>query len=330
MGFWGSFVVHRGEALLWELLPDVRELRDADLMYDRVGGEWQVSRVWASSGDLPENFLTDLRDGTGAPVLAADILDSDAAYVHAIGVRTPFWDTWLEIDGAIGHVLPPPAPFDDDDNFLGDDWVDPEYEREAAATKERMLAETLTAAAAASAALAWAAEAGLTPAPAAEIETALAEEEQFVEDQFFTVLNRLGIRTRDIPSPPTVTEVLTGLIGRRLRGISEVAHQPVRGERRTHPAAPDLLWRFDDHPAVIACGCRDELDLRIADTAGSASEPAGQILDVALVFEGSYPDVHGVVLRLADREVALRSTGGRWEPNLEGERTRRGGWLADR
>jgi hypothetical protein len=250
--------------------------------------------------------------------------------VHAVGVRTPFWDTWLEIDGAIGHVLVPPSPFDEDDNYLGDDWVDPEYEQEAAATKERMLAETFTGAAAASAAIAWAVEAGLTPAPAAEVEAALAEEEQFVEEQFFTVLNLLGLRTRDIPSPPTVPDVLKAFVGRRLTGISEIAHQPVRGEHLTHADAPDLLWQFENHPAVIACGCRDELDLRIADvSAPPASAPAGTVLEVALVFEGLYPDVHGVVVRLADEEVAVRSAGGRWEWNLDGERTRRGGWLAD-
>ena len=202
MGFWGSFVVHRGAAPLGDLLPEVAAVRDAEVLYDGVAGAWQITRMWASSGDLPETFLTQLRDATGAPVLAADILDSDAAYVHALGARTPFWDTWLEIDGAIGHVLTPPAPFDEDDNYLGDDWVDPEYEREAAATKERMLAETLTGAAAASAAVAWAAEAGLMPATVAEVEAALGEEETFVEDQFFTLINRLGITTRDATAPP--------------------------------------------------------------------------------------------------------------------------------
>jgi hypothetical protein len=45
MGFWGTFVVHRGGRLLWELLPDVTALSDAELCFDRVSGNWQVTRV---------------------------------------------------------------------------------------------------------------------------------------------------------------------------------------------------------------------------------------------------------------------------------------------
>ncbi|MEV4708139.1 hypothetical protein [Actinoplanes sp. NPDC049316] len=195
MGFWGSFVVRRGAAPLSELLPGIKELRDTDPADDIVRGPWRISRLWASSGDLPDTFLTDLRDATAAPVLAADILDSDAAYVHAVGLRTPFWDTWLEIDGAVAHLVLPPSPFDDDGNFLGDDWVDPEYEAEAAEAKQKMLAETFTGTAAAEAAVAWADEAGLNPSPATEVAAALAREETFAESRFFALLGTLGLDT---------------------------------------------------------------------------------------------------------------------------------------
>lgn len=56
MGFWGSYVVHRGEALVWDLLPEVPDLRDGDLEYDQVSGGSQVTRIGASSGDLPAGF----------------------------------------------------------------------------------------------------------------------------------------------------------------------------------------------------------------------------------------------------------------------------------
>ncbi|MDI6105935.1 hypothetical protein QLQ12_45935 [Actinoplanes sp. NEAU-A12] len=175
------------------MLPEVSELQDSDPECSQLSGGWQLTRIWASASDLPDTFLTDLRDATGAPVLAADILDSSAAYVDAVGVGTPFWDTWLNIDSAVGYTAPGPSPFDEDGNYLGDGWVDPEYEAEATAIKERMLAETLSGTAAATAAVAWALEAGLSPAPVAEVEAALTATEVFVEDQFFAVLNRLGI-----------------------------------------------------------------------------------------------------------------------------------------
>ncbi|SDT29194.1 hypothetical protein [Actinoplanes derwentensis] len=41
----------------------------------------------------------------------------------------------------------------------------------------------------------WAREAGLNPAPVAAVELALAATDVFVEDQFFVVLDRLGIGT---------------------------------------------------------------------------------------------------------------------------------------
>ncbi|SNT12092.1 hypothetical protein [Actinoplanes regularis] len=126
-------------------------------------------------------------------MLAADVIDSSAAYVDAIGVRTPLWATWLNIDSAVGYTVLASSPFDEGGNYLGDDWVDPEYEAEAAAAKKRMLAETLSGTAAATAAVAWAREGGLSPAPVAEVETALTTTEVFVGDQFFEVLNRLGI-----------------------------------------------------------------------------------------------------------------------------------------
>ncbi|GGN87430.1 hypothetical protein GCM10010112_70070 [Actinoplanes lobatus] len=334
MGFWGSYVIHRGEALVWDLLPEVPELRDGDLEYDQVSGGWQVTRIWASSGDLPDTFLTDLRDATGAPVLAADILDSSAAYVHAVGVGTPFWDTWLDIDAAVAYSALPSSPFDEDGNHLGDDWVDPKYEAEAAATRQRMLAETLSGAAAAAAAVAWAREAGLSPAPVAAVEAVLATTGTFVEDQFFTVLNRLGVDTFAVPARPTVAELLSGLIGHRLEGVDVVAHQPVRGEHLSHAAAPDLLWRFGDHPLLISCGCRHEVELRsvtVSPGQGSAYDPAeafvGARLSGAAPLFGKYAQAEGAVLRFGEGDLVIRSAGGDWAATLDdGVHPRR--WLS--
>jgi hypothetical protein len=91
VGFWGTFVVHRGERLLWELLPEVSELDGAKLCYDGVAGDWQVTQVFVRLDRLPGGFLTAVRDTTAAPVLAADVLDSDAALVTALGRHAPGW-----------------------------------------------------------------------------------------------------------------------------------------------------------------------------------------------------------------------------------------------
>ena len=324
MGFCGSYVIHRGESLVWDLLPEVPALRDGDLEYDQVAGGWQVTRIWASSADLPDTFLTDLRDATEAPVLAADILDSSAAYVHAVGVRTPFWDTWLNIDSAVGYSVLAESPFDKDGNYLGADWVDPQSDPTAAAAKRDMRAETRSGAGAATAAVAWAREAGLSPASAAEVEAALAATETFAEDQFFAVLNRLGVDTNAVPAPPTLAELLTGLIGHPLQGVDVIAHQPVRGEHLSHAAAPDLLWRFDDHPPLVSCGCRDEMELRPVTVSpdqrapyGPAAAFVGARLTGAAPLFGKYAQAEGAVLRFGDRDLVVRSTGGDWVTTLD-------------
>ncbi|HEX8628675.1 MAG TPA: hypothetical protein VF755_10945 [Catenuloplanes sp.] len=333
MGFWGSFVVHRGEALVWDLLPEVPALHDGDLEYDQISGGWQVTRIWLSSGDLPDTFLTDLRDATGAPVLAANILDSSTAYVHAVGVRTPFWDTWLNIDSAVGHSVLPASPFDEDGNYLGDDWEDPHYEAEAAAAKQKMLAETLSGTAAATAAVAWARDAGLSAAPVAAVQAALATTETFVEEQFFAVLNRLGVDTNAVPPQPTLAELLTGLIGHRLQGIDVIAHQPVRGEHLSHAAAPDLLWHFGDHPLMISCGCRDEMEMRPVTASPdqrSPYGPAAAFVDARLTgaapLYGKYAQAEGAVLRFSERDLVVRPTSGDWVTTLD-DSVRPGPWL---
>ena len=88
MGFWGTFIVHRGQRRLAELLPDVDAFRDAILCYDGVCGDWQVTRVFATTAQLPPDYLVALREATGAPVLAADVMDSDAALVRGLSRHT--------------------------------------------------------------------------------------------------------------------------------------------------------------------------------------------------------------------------------------------------
>lgn len=173
MGFWGGYVVHRGEALVWDLLPEVPELRDGDLEHDQVSGDWQVTRIRASSGDLP---------------------------------------------------------------------------------------------------------------------------------------------TRSSPTCGT------------------------RPGRRCWPptsAAPDLLWRFGDHPLVLSCGCRDEMELRPVTAPPdqrSAYAPAAAFatarLTAAAPLFGKYaPQAEGIVLRFGEQDLVVRATGGAWVTTLD-DTLHRGNWLS--
>jgi hypothetical protein len=193
MGFWGTFVVYRGSEPLPALLPSVMAARDADRLDDPCAPQWQIWRVWNSSGQLPDDTLEILGAATGAPVLAGQVMDSDAVHVFGLGDRSGRWTAWLQIDGAIGHLEPAPAPFDEDDNYLGDDWTDPEYELEAAALRERLLVEAPGGQAGARRALEWAAEAGLTSQSAEAVPIVLDDGEVFAEDLFFRLLTALGV-----------------------------------------------------------------------------------------------------------------------------------------
>jgi hypothetical protein len=166
MGYSGWLVVHRGDH------------------------GWSLSRV---GYDQPPDHLTRLRDDSGAPVLAAEILDSSAAYVEGLGLSSPDWHVWLQLDSAMAYLITPPAPFDDDDNYLGDDWSDPQYEREVADRKAQLLAAQPPDPAAS--ARAWALDAGLTPHHPDEVRRVLiADRDTFVEDQFRDLLTAVGLK----------------------------------------------------------------------------------------------------------------------------------------
>lgn len=85
------------------------------------------------------------------------------------------------------------APFDEEGNYLGDDWTDPTYEAEVAALRARVLAEAPGGLQGAHAAIAWAVEARLEPDTAETIATVLSANETFAEDQFFQLLDRIGL-----------------------------------------------------------------------------------------------------------------------------------------
>lgn len=177
VGFWGTLVVHRGERLLWELLPQIRQVDDAELCYDGVARDWQVTRVFPNLERLPRDVVATVRGASGASVLAASVWDSDAAYVVGMGLRTPDWRTWLRLDLIIDHAA--------------------DYEQ----AKASMLAEASGGTIAASAAFAWATEAGLELGSVDEVTGAFDGDDTLVEDLFS------GCSTGSA-SPPTMVRNL--------------------------------------------------------------------------------------------------------------------------
>ncbi|WP_144122834.1 hypothetical protein [Catellatospora sichuanensis] len=330
MGFWGTFVVHRDQRLLADLLPDVAAEADLGLCYDGVSGGWQVTRVHAGYDELPPGFLAELRDLTAAPVLAADVMDSDAALVTALGLDAPGWQAWLQLDGAIGHLEPPPSPFTEDGTYLGDGWCDPDYERHADEVRARILAETPGGTVAAAAAIGWAHEAGLQPGTLEDVTAALQGHEVFVEDLFYLLINRLGIATDEVELPErlSVHEHLLGLLGRKLTAIAVTAHQPVRGEQLVFDDMFDICLCFEGAPTVTACACGGEFSLArqpdddrtgICEQHGDASTPqalaaaVGRQLTDAAVISGRYVPTHaGVVLRFGDQDCFIAAIDGQW------------------
>jgi hypothetical protein len=146
MGYTGRVVLARGDG--WA--------GDADeLSRDRFSGGW---RAIAFDGD-PRLPLQALADRTGAPVLAAFIMDSDCADVTAASPAGRSWHAYLHEHTALEYGAP---ELDD-------------------TTDDRVGAAT-----------AWAIEAGLTPDREA-IAEALAGHDTFVENTLAGLFAALGL-----------------------------------------------------------------------------------------------------------------------------------------
>jgi hypothetical protein len=327
MGFWGTLVVHRGEPLLAELLPDIEEVHEAELDYDRVNGDWQVSRVHVGLQDLPADVLPRLRDATGAPVLAAEVFASDGAFVHGLGARVEC-RAWLQLDGALGYLLTP-YTIDGDDS---------EYVRENDELRARILAETPGGAVAAAAAIEWAHEAGLTPAGLDEVTALFDGGSVFVEEHFIKLINSLGLDTATVepPTPLVPFDALRERYGHRLGGVDRVPHPP-RRQQLAPRGATDLRLRFEGLPPVILCSCT-EWTVLLPETE-SEGEPfgepfahvLGQPLTAAATLAKGRPFC-GLALRFGDTAIWFAQVDGDWVTDEAGLRSRGFEivpWLAD-
>jgi hypothetical protein len=196
MGLWGTFVVLHTDEPLAQTFPAVEAVQKSELRDGPWTAGWQVWLCETRFGELPGDFPDQLRAATGAPALTGLVLDSSAVHVVATGVLTPPWEVWLELDKAMGYLLTPPAPFDENGSFLGDDWRDPEHEAAVEQTRREILAEAPGGVLGARAAIAWARDAGLVPDTIEAVADVLDGSETFAEDLFFRLLRRLGLNSR--------------------------------------------------------------------------------------------------------------------------------------
>lgn len=176
MGFWGHIVAVRSTRPAAEL-PVLRNNPawasggdgDYDIRHVAEGG-WQIVDVHSHEA-LP---LDALAHDSGAPVLAAYILDSDGANLTGFGPASGLWEGWIGPGGSSCYAI--------DDPYAADEAAfDAAEARIRAELPER-----------ARQAVAWAEEAGLTPAPDAVL-AAMQGHETFAEDLFFSVLAALGV-----------------------------------------------------------------------------------------------------------------------------------------
>ncbi|MFE9439600.1 hypothetical protein ACFYO2_11400 [Streptomyces sp. NPDC006602] len=168
MGYWGYFVVGRGERPLAEreALAGVKGL---SLRASAPGG-WQVWEYPSGDGDV--GSMNGLAVETGAPALFGYVMDSATAVVEAAGPESGAWTTCLA-----RAVMATYLGADREGLTVEDYFLDP---RDAA---ER--------------AVAWAAEAGHEAAaePVYEVLTADSDPAAglLAENLFFRLLDRLGV-----------------------------------------------------------------------------------------------------------------------------------------
>ncbi|MFE3034630.1 hypothetical protein ACFXKY_23675 [Streptomyces canus] len=164
MGYWGYFVVGRGERPLVEL----DALADAEgmVLRESAPGGWQVWEYANSEGDV--GSMNALALETGSPALFGYVMDSASVVLEAAGPESGAWTTCLARAAMAGYIG------DGEDGLtLEDYFLEP---RDAAAR-----------------AVAWAAEAGHEVAEEPLLDVLNAEPDPLAENLFFRMLDRLGV-----------------------------------------------------------------------------------------------------------------------------------------
>ncbi|MFD8937018.1 hypothetical protein ACFV0R_17510 [Streptomyces sp. NPDC059578] len=165
MGYWGYYVVGRGEQPLdgTDALAAVRG--ELGLLERRADG-WQVWECRDGEEGTSIGSMNALASETGAPALFGYVMDSACVVVEAAAPRGGGWTACLDRASMADHI-------GGDERALEDYFLVPED--------------------AADRAVAWAAEAGLTVTAGPLVEVLSAPAEPSAEELFFRFLERLGV-----------------------------------------------------------------------------------------------------------------------------------------
>ncbi|MBH1935911.1 hypothetical protein I5Q34_16815 [Streptomyces sp. AV19] len=179
MRFWGYLLVGRREGRALPDSPVLRPNRHHLLPTASFGDGWQL---WhhprrPELGDL-DALVRALADETGAPALAAYVMESDCAVVSGAGPGGAPWSACLGRRALAGYMA---------DTGLALDELFPDPRAAAAHCSD------------------WAAAAGHTADPAELAAVLAAEAAPSVEDLFEDLLARLGIEGGRRPGPPPPT-----------------------------------------------------------------------------------------------------------------------------
>ncbi|MCT7354653.1 hypothetical protein N4P33_21190 [Streptomyces sp. 15-116A] len=166
MGFWGYFVVGRGERPLAELDALAGAAQGMTLRTSAPDG-WQVWEYPSGGGDIGN--MNDVARETGAPALFGYVMDSDCVVVEAAAPESGAWTTCLARTAMAGYI----GGGGEEELTLEDYFLEP---RDAA---DR--------------AVDWAAEAGHTVSAAELVEVLSADPDPVAENLFFRLLDRLGV-----------------------------------------------------------------------------------------------------------------------------------------
>ncbi|MBL3667880.1 hypothetical protein JL475_18170 [Streptomyces sp. M2CJ-2] len=189
MGYWGYFVVGRGERPLAEL-DALAGARGMTLRTSAPGG-WQIWEY--PSGDGGIGSMNDLAGQTGAPALFGYVMDSACVVVEAAAPESGAWTTCL-VRAAMADYLGAGAGGGQDGG--NQDGVERDGVEREGLTLEDYFLEPRDAA---DRAVEWAAEAGHTVPAEALVEVLTAEPgpgpgfEPVAENLFFRLLDRLGV-----------------------------------------------------------------------------------------------------------------------------------------
>ncbi|MFF8014313.1 hypothetical protein [Streptomyces sp. NPDC007929] len=165
MGYWGYFVVGRGERPLPEL-EALAAVREGLTRRASAPGGWQLWEYPSSDGDIGN--MNDLARETGAPALFGYVMNSECVVVEAAAPQSGAWTTCLARSAMAGYLGAGREGLTLEDYFLepGD---------------------------AAGRAVRWAAEAGYEVNADAVADVLTSDPDPLAENLLFRFLDRLGV-----------------------------------------------------------------------------------------------------------------------------------------